>query len=129
MADEAKTHTQGEVDIIKAVTRVETLQCMVNDDFRDHKKEDADHFDNLYEADKKILAEVRDIPAKIFKCREDLKTEVLLTSRKEFAPAVDLTVFKTEIKSSIKSGVVVSSILTPVIVSLIFIIYKSLTGS
>ena len=127
MADEEKTHTAGEVEILVATARVETMQCVLNESFNEHKKEDAEHFDNLYEADKTILKEVREIPNKIYQCREDLKTEVLQTSRKEFAPAVDLTVFKTEIKASIKTGVAVSSILTPVIISLIYIIYTSLT--
>jgi len=128
MAGEEKTHTQGEVDILIAMERVVTLQCVMNDDFKDHKKEDEEHFDNLYEADKEILKEVREIPSKIFECKEGLKTEVLSVARKEFAPAVDLAVFKTEIKSSIRSGVVVSSVLTPVIISLIYIIYISLKG-
>lgn len=96
MANEEKTHTKGEVDILIALARVETLQCVMNDDLNDHKEKN-----------------------------EHTKTEILQIARKEFTPIIDFTVFKTELKSSIRSGVVVSSILTPVVISLIYIVYQS----
>lgn len=128
MADEKKTHTQGEVDLLVAVARVETLQCYMNDSFDDHKKEDDTNFSNLYNADKKILAEINLIPEKMVACSEKIKTETLLVARKEFTPVVKFEVFKTEIVSSIRAGTIVSSVLTPIIISLIYIIYTSLKG-
>ena len=128
MAGEDKTHTQGEVDLLIATARVETMQSMLIDSFNDHKKEDDSNFSNLYIADKKILAEISLIPEKMAACSEKIKTETLLVARKELTPILDFEVFKTEIVSSIRTGAIVSSIMTPIIISLIYIIYTSLKG-
>ena len=101
MSGEEKTHTQGEVDIIKSITRVETLQCMQNDDFRDHKKEDSEHFDNLYDADKEILSEVRKIPERMFQCREELKAEILEVSETKFVTSIDMEKHKGDVKETV----------------------------
>jgi len=101
VSGEEKTHTQGEVDIIKAVTRVETLQCVMNDDFKDHKKEDDEHFDNLYEADKEILQEIVKIPEKMVACSEKIKTDILIISRQEFVTATDMETYKGTVKETI----------------------------
>jgi len=100
MSGEPKTHTAGEVEIIRAMARVETLQCMMNDDFRDHKKEDDDHFGNLYEADKKILAEVKLIPERMTECSEKIKTETLQVARNEFTSKVEIETYKGTVKES-----------------------------
>ena len=128
MSGEDKTHTQGEVDILIATARVETMQSILVDTFNDHKKEDSEHFDNLYDADKEILHEINLIPEKMVACSEKIKTETLLVARKEFTPILDFEVFKTEIVSSIRTGAIVSSVLTPIIISLLYILYTSLKG-
>ena len=101
MSGEEKTHTQGEVDILIAMERVVTLQCVMNDDFKDHKKEDDEHFDNLYDADKEILSEISKIPENMIACSEKIKTDILSISRKEFVTATDIETYKGTVKETI----------------------------
>jgi len=107
MSGEQKTHTIGEVDLLVATARVETMQCMLNDSFNDHKKDDEVHFKNLYEADKQILAEISLIPERIATCSERIKTDVLKVARNEFSTIVNFEVFKAKIVTwGIAAGII-----------------------
>lgn len=126
MSDEqAKTHTQGEVDLIKAMERLATLQSMFDSDFRDHKREDAEHFGSLYEADKKILQEISLIPDKINKCSDRIRTETLQIARNEFVSTVNFETFKGEVKETVaevKGSIKTTTVVMGIIQSVLLII-------
>jgi len=119
MVDEKKTHTQGEVDSLVAIARVETLQHVLNSEFNEHKKEDSEHLDRLYDADKRILAEVTTVPEKLIKCSETLKTDILNISRREFTTITNFEIFRTEVKASVRVGVAIGSVASSIIVTIV----------
>jgi len=125
MISEAKTHTQGEVDIIKSTERVAVLQAMLADDFKDHKKEDSDHFDNLYEADKNILHELSLIPNRLSEYSDRIRTETLQIARNEFVTSSSFETFKGEVKETvaeIKGSLKTTTVVMGIIQSILLIV-------
>lgn len=111
-SEDKKTHTDSEVELLLAVNEVKTMQKMHLELFNDHKAEDSEHFDRLYEADKKILSEIQEIPARMINCSEKIKTDILSISRNEFATITDFKVLKTWIITGIVAGSAVAGIIS-----------------
>lgn len=42
-------------EVLRTLTRIETLQKVGNNEFMEHKKDDRVHFDRLYDADEDLL--------------------------------------------------------------------------
>lgn len=101
---EERSYTQHEHEVLVAIARVETLQCVYDEAFKDHTKDNEEHFERLYDADKKILDEITEIPGKMTQCSEKIKTETLAVARREFVSNAALETYKGDVKESI-SGV------------------------
>ena len=95
---EEKVYTKTEHEILVSVARVETLQCISDENFRDHIKDNEDHFNKLYAGEKRILSEVSKIPTKMTECSERIKTETLQVVRKQFVSATDQETNKSDVK-------------------------------
>ncbi len=115
MSGEELKYTEGEVQLLVAVSEVKTMQKMHMDLFNDHKDEDETHFKNLYDADKQILSEIQLIPGKMIVCSESIKTDVLKVARKEFTPITEFKVFRTWVITGMTAGITVGSIVGAVI--------------
>jgi len=115
MAGEERIYTKGENEILIALARVETMQCVLNEDFGSHKKDDNSNFKNLYDADKQINASINGIPEKLAKRDEALKTEIFKQTRSEFATQTDFKVFKTWIVTGVIAGTTVGTIVASAI--------------
>lgn len=127
MSGETKTHTQGEVDLLIAVARVETMQQMLLSSFTEHKAEDSEHFDNLYESLKGIRSDIAQIPEDMSKCREQIKTETLVVARNEFATITDFKVFKTWLIAGMIAGTTTGSLISSVVI--FFLNVNKITGA
>lgn len=128
MSGEEKVYTKGEMELLLATNEVKTMQKMMLESFNDHMKDDEDHFDRLYEADKEISGKIDNLPAKITECSEKLKTEILTVSRREFTGKTEFQVFRTKIMTGIIVGISIGSILATVI-SLSLTTIKITSGS
>lgn len=99
---------------------VDTKLGILIEDFKTHKTDDGSHFGRIYES-------INKFPDRLNNCKENLKTEIMNISRKEFAQMTDFEVFRAEVKTSVKVGVAFGSIIGTGIMSAVVLILK-ITG-
>ena len=112
---------KGEIKAMNnLLVAVDTKQGILIEDFKDHKLDDDGHFGQIYQS-------VNNFPDRLTTCKENLKTEIMNISRKEFASVTDFKVFRAEVKASVKAGVAVGSFVGTMTMGVIMLILK-LTG-
>lgn len=115
MSEDIKTHTAGEVDLLIAVARVEAMQKIGVEAFQSHAREDNDHFERLYEAEKRILCKLDNIPQKFTDCSEKLKTEILKIADTRYTPDKEFTIFKTKVVMGVTLGTLLGTIIATIL--------------
>lgn len=120
-ASEKPVYTQAHMQIIKDLAELGTKQALQLKAFEDHKKEDSDHFDRLYDADKQILDAVSHIPENMMKCRDKLKDDIMDDVEKNFVSATEFKILRTKITWSIITVTALGSVVTTVLTSLVLI--------
>lgn len=116
-----KVYTESQHEMLIAIARVDTMQHVYNEAFKDHEKDNEDHFDRLYDADKKILDEIAGIPTRMAECSEKIKTETLSVARREFATKVE----NTEVKGSIRTNSILLGVFQAILIVLLGVWLKS----
>ena len=98
--DEA-VYSQSQMQIIKDIAEMKAKQGSHFDEFKDHKKEDDEHFTRLYNADREILTAINAIPNKITRCRDDLKAEIHKEVQDHYVGSKEFSIFKTQVITTI----------------------------
>lgn len=107
-------------DMNNLLVAVDTKLGILIEDFKSHKIDDDQHFGRIYDS-------INKVPDRLTTCKESLKTDVMNISRKEFATITNFEVFRTEVKTSVRTGVTIGSFFGTIIMGGIMLALK-ITG-